>query len=231
MNEMTETYDKLIGDGGMVTHRQTRQVVAQMEAHGWALTGNAPMVRMTTWAAPDGRSLGIQFIDGIRPRMTDRNGRSDLTYKAALALVCTPVHAPINAPSVREAAARIGLEVPYLSDPAGRTDFTLRPIQDAMQGMHAKGSYGGRGESAEVAAASLRTSAVAYRDNAKRADDLYGYGTARDSRSELWELRADQFERIAVELEKMTVEHVAYLAEVQRRAGLPLDIRPTFRRR
>lgn len=227
----SEIYDKLIGDGGMVTHRQTRQIIEQMEAHGWAMTGNAPAVSMTTWAAPDGRTLGIQFIDSRKPRMTDRNGRTDMTYKAALALVVTPTHVPVAAPSVREAAKLIGLDVPHLSESTGNADFTLRPIQNAMQGMYAKGMYGGRGESAEVAAAGLRAAAVSYRDNAKRADELYGYGSARDSRSELWETRADQFELIADHLERMAVEHAAYLAEVERRAGLPLDIRPSIRRR
>lgn len=230
---MTETYyDKLIGEGGMVTHRQTRQIIAQMEAHGWALTGNAPMYRMTTWAAPDGRELGIQFIDGKKPRMTDPAGRYDRTYKAALALVCTPTHEPVAAPSVHMAAKRIGLHVPHLGESGGRSgeDFTLRPIQDAMRGMIAKGMYGGRGETAAVAAASLRAAAVTYRENAVTADRLYGYGSARDQRSELWEQRAGQFEQIAEGLETTATEYAAYLAEVERRAGLPLDIRPTGRR-
>ena len=228
---MNENYDRLIGDGGMVAHRQTRQIIEQMEAHGWELTGNAPMVRMTTWAAPDGRTLGIQFIDDKEPRMTDRNGRADLTYKAALALVCTPIHEPVAAPNVTAAAARAGITVPALHENHGSADHTLRPIRDAQQGMYVQGMYGGRGESADVAAASLRAAAVTYRDNAKRADALYGYGSARDQRSELWELRADQFEQIADQLDAMSVERAAYLAEVERRAGLPLDIRPAVRRR
>lgn len=225
---MTTNYDKLIGEGGMVTHRQTRQIIAQMEAHGWTLTSNKPMVRMTTWAAPDGRELGIQFIDS-KPRMTDPAGRVDLTYKAALALVCTPTHEPVAPPSVRTAAKRVGLHVPHLGE-GGQIEFTLRPIQDAMRGMIAKGMYGGRGESVEVAAASLRAAAVTYRENAKTADKLYGYGSARDQRSELWELRADQFEGIAYALEAMALEYAAYLAEIERRAALPLDVRPTGRR-
>jgi hypothetical protein len=231
-SEQKANYDAMLGDGpNGVIHKQSRQIVEQLEAHGWSLVGNESTVGLLKFRSPDGREISAQFLVGqynSKPRFFTGSAQrgTDLTYKAALAHVVTPTLEEVGGPNIREAAKRIGLDVPYLSDVGGRNDPTLRPIQDAQQGMHQKGSYGGRGESAETAAASLRAAAVRNRETAKRADELYGYGGARDQRSELLEQRADQFEKIADELDKMTQERAAYEAERDRRAALPPDIRP-----
>jgi len=241
--EQRANYDKLLGNGpgeGLVQHKQARQIVEQMEAHGWTVTGQSPQVNLITFKAPDGRTLRAQFLlstpdaqrggRSSKPQFSeDKYNGADLTFKAALARVVTPTHEHVASPNVDDALKRAGL--PELPRRYGMvSDDSSRPaLIAAHKDLGAKGMYGGRGLTVEETTANLRAAAQRNRENAKKADELYGYGSARDSRSVQWEKSASEYEQVANELEKMQKERAAYEAERERRAGLPLDIRPSAR--
>lgn len=222
-------YDRLLSPDSefRVKNRSMAKLVEQMEAHGWEAKGQDTHGSVTTWEAPDGRTLQIQFITGEKPIIYGR-GYQKLTFRAATAHVVTPTP-PEQAPGPRvpEAMQNLGLTpIPAMHVMGGNNDPWLDPLRRAQQGMHPVGSYGGRGESAQQAATGLRQAAERYREAAQKADELYGYGSARGANSVRREELADQFEQVAAELERMDTAYMASIAERERLAALPLDIRP-----
>ncbi len=238
-------FDKLLGGGpgeGMVTHKQTRQIIEQMEAHGWKLTAQNRMVDTTAWEAPDGRTLHVQFITGTsgrsKPRFYSRgDGSGDLTYKAALAHVVTPTHEEVSGPNVSLAAKRVSPDLDarvserLFGNGPGRSDSTLDPLVRA--GRELSGYGGTKQRPLADVVADLRSSAAANHrlaDQNREYDARLGLGVGYESdRTRQLRERGSQFEAVAAELEKMDAERKAYEAERDRRAALPLDIRPTDR--
>lgn len=228
-----KVYDQLLGDGGgTVANKSMRQIVEQMEAHGWEAVGYDRRVDVATFEAPDGRMLGAQFIRGKKPRLFDNpGGRGDMTFKSALAHVVTPAFPEVGGPHVTGAAERVS---PGLGERVtarllhGQGDESLDPLVKATRALS---GYGGtqRQDLGQVTAG-LRAAAER---NRKVADDRAEYnrkylGTSdgEDSRTQLLRQRADEFEQVAAELGRMSQERTAYETERDRRAGLPLDIRP-----
>lgn len=225
-----EVFDKLL-DEGRVTHRQSRQIVEQMEAHGWRLAGQNPMLSTTQWEAPDGRTMAVQFLTEGKPKFY-RDGQqrgSALTYRDALAYVVTPTHVEVRGPNLSTAAeaASPGLGE-RISDRLirGGGDASLDPLVRATRQLS---GYGGtqRRELPEVTA-DLRAQAA-------RLDDLAESNAAHHARlgvggdsavAQRQREQAAQFRGIADDLERQAEARRAYEAEVERRAGLPLDIRP-----
>lgn len=235
--EQRANYDKLLGNGpgeGLVKHKQSRQIVEQLEQHGWTLNGNAPKVGLLSFKAPDGREIGVQFLTGqhnAKPRFftgSAARGR-DLSYKAALAHVVTPTHEEVGGGGVNSARERLGL--PDVRD--NYSDHTLKPFRDAIQAHTGYGTMHGPTKNTSEVAADLRKAA----ENNRRVADqraeynrgIHGASYAEDGSTTLLRQRADEFEAVAAEMEKMDRERAAYVAERDRRAGLPLDIRPTSR--
>ncbi|HEX8108482.1 MAG TPA: hypothetical protein VF516_12200, partial [Kofleriaceae bacterium] len=233
--ESTPAYDKLLATEGpaALQNKTMRGVVEQMEAHGWQLKSQNPMLSLTTWEAPDGRTLAIQHINTKKPTIYSSehpnaiNTRT-LTFKAVLAHVVTPTPPETSpGPSVGNALRSLGL--PELSRQHGMTtaptDPYLRPLYDADRGLAPKGMYGGQGKTLAEVTAVLRRNATMQRDAAKRADELYGFG-GRDMNSARREQAADTMEKVADELERLDTTHRASVAEQERVKALPPDIRP-----
>jgi hypothetical protein len=231
-DEQRGNYDKLLGDGPLsVKHKQSRQIVEQMEAHGWSLNGNAPSVGLLSFKAPDGRQIGVQFLVGeysSKPRFFtgDASRGRDMSYKAALAHVVTPTHEEVGGGSVSGAMERAGL--PDINK--SYSDHTLRPLRDAQQAHTGYGTMRGPTKDTAEVAADLRKAAAQNRvvaDQRKAYNDkVLGGNSVEDDSSRLLRQRADEFEKVADELAKMDAERKTYEAERDRRAALPLDIRP-----
>lgn len=232
VSAMTPVYDKLL-DGGLVKHKQSRQIVEQMEAHGWELTGQNPMYATTSWRAPDGRTLHAQFLTEDRPKFYVQGvGRGALTYRDALAHVVTPTHEEVGGPNIRAAAEQVS---PGLGERVsdrlinGRGDASLDPLVKATRQLSGYGGTQRRthtevAESLRAEAASLETLAESNAAHAARFNFTDDSKMASGQRE-----RAAQFRQIADTLERQAGERQAYEAERERRAGLPLDIRPTTR--
>lgn len=235
-DEQRGNYDKLLGNGpseGLVKHKQSRQIVEQMEQHGWIMNGNAPAVGLLSFKAPDGREIGVQFLVGeysSKPRFFTRSaarGR-DISYKAALAHVVTPTHEEAGGGSVSGALKRLGM--PRIDE--SHSDYTLKPLRDAQQAHTGYGTMHGPTKNTAEVAADLRKAAE---HNRSMADHRAGYnrgfmsGDGEDENSRLLRQRADQFEAVANDMESADTARKAFEVERERRAGLPLDIRPTPR--
>lgn len=227
-------YDKLLAaDGKFAVQNPTvRKIVEQMEAHGWTLTGHDQQVDVLSAVAPDGRTLKIQFPGGKKPHITisDQYNAPTVTFKAALAHVVTPTHEESGKPSIRAAMDRLGM--PDINS----SDHTMRPLEDMQremqQSLGGSYTYTDREITPEVldrVTKRLRTAAASNRliaDQKAEYSRSFMSGSGEDASTELMRKRADQFEQVAAELEKMNTERGAYLAERERRANAPLDIRP-----
>lgn len=225
----TKAYDALLStDGPMAVQNPTmRKIVEQMEAHGWEITGQNPQHRTTSWKAPDGRTMSVQFINDKKPRITtaDTYNAPTVTFKKALAHVVTPTH---------EEARKAVVTFPE-GQKGNHSDHTLKPLKDAAREMQAAygGSYTYGGEAPEdkvrEVASDLRKAAEMNRRNADdrvKFNSEYISGSGEDDSSRLLRQRADEFEAAAAGLEKGHKDRQAYLAEKDRRAAAPLDIRP-----
>lgn len=223
-------FDQLL-DGGLVKHKQARQIVEQLEAHGWEMVTQGRMMETTGWRAPDGRELHTQFLTGDKPKFyaTGGNGGA-LTYRAALAHVVTPAHKEVGGPNVLEAAKRVspGLDE-RISERlfSGSGDASTEPLVQATRQLS---GYGGtqRRTHAEVSA-DLRTQAERMEALAEsNAEHAAKFGDdPRRAREQ--HARAAQFRQIADTLDQQAAERKAYEDERERRASMPLDIRPTAR--
>lgn len=226
-------YDSLL-DGGFVKHKQARQIVEQMEAHGWTLTSQNSMMQTTEWEAPDGRKMAVQFLTSDKPKFYP-GGQvlgGNPSYKAALAHVVTPTHEPVGAPSVRTAAERVSPELGQrvraaLSD--GGNDDHVRRLDRAQRELVGYGSTPQRPVAdvvADLRSQADRTDALAQSnaEHAERMGDTGRNAMVERQRSEAAELRA-----IADVMDQQATERAAYEAERERRAAAPLDIRPTTR--
>jgi hypothetical protein len=241
-----EVYDKLLGPDSPIQNKSMRGLLEQMEAHGWTLTrGNqggrtghadiaAPDSKLgiTYWSAPDGRELVVQFINSKKPHiMTERKYNApDVTFKKAMAHVVTPTPPELEkAPSVGGALENLGLPpLPTRNGMTMVTDPQMKPLEDAQKAMMPKGAYGGQGKTLAEAVAGLRRAAAVKRESADTGDRLYGFGGVDPNSARKREL-ADQFERVAAEMERMDVAHRASVAERERLDAQPLDIRPPLR--
>lgn len=230
----TKAYDKLLATEGAfaVQNPTMRKIIEQMEMHGWEITGHDPQMDVTTAQAPDGRVLKVQFISGKKPHINVSNtyNAPTVTFKAALAHVVTPTHKESGKPSIRAAMDSLGL--PEINS----SDHTMRPLEDMaremQQSLGGSYTYTDREITPEVldrVTKRLRTAAAANRLTAdQKAEYNRGFmsGGGEDASTELMRQRADQFEGVADRLEQMDTERKAYLAERDRRAAAPLDIRP-----
>lgn len=230
----TKAYDKLLATEGAfaVQNPTMRKIIEQMEMHGWEITGHDPQMDVTTAKAPDGRTMSVQFISSKKPHVSVSNtyNAPTVTFKAALAHVVTPTHEESGKPSINAAMHRLGL--PEINS----SDHTMRPLEDMQremqQSLGGSYTYTDREITPEVldrVTKRLRTAAAANRQVAdQKAEFNRGFmsGGGEDASTELNRQRADQFEQVADELTRMDTERKAYLAERDRRAAAPLDIRP-----
>lgn len=230
-----EVYDKLLATEGptAVTHKQARQIVEQMEAHGWKMTGGPTPYGVTTWKAPDGRELTAQNLFGqysAKPRFSESgyNGR-ELTFKAALARVVTPEFNESGKPAASTAFKRLGF------GDVNERDHTMRPLENVQRDLQkaAGGSYTYGGEispeAVRKAQEDLRRAADNNRQIANQRAEYnrtFMSGDGEDEQSRLLRQRADQFAAVADELGRMQAQREASLLEVERRKTAPLDLRP-----
>lgn len=232
-------FDQLFDPDGpsnaTVKNKHARNILAQMEAHDWKLVAQDPMLQFTTWRAPDGREMSVQFLTGDKPKFAQggRYNSRDLSLKAALVYAVTPILEEKGGASIAGAMERLGM--PSLagkswSDPGpGVRDASLRPLANAQRDMMS--AYGPAKKTTAEAVADLRTAAARNREVADQRDAFNrksGLGNI-DGQAAFMRQRADEFEKVAAELEKMDAERAEFEAERDRRAGLPLDIRPTSR--
>jgi hypothetical protein len=240
--EQKAIYDKMLGtDGtpGLVQNPTARRVVEQMEAHGWELIAQDGMRRTVSFRAPDGREIHAQFLLGKnnrKPQFYIGQGarRQDVTFKAAMTHVITPHLAEVPSPYVGQAMQRVGLPMlhgqGWSDPPLASRDPSYRPLQQVSDDMARP--YGGGTPKITLAegVARLRQAAETNRktaDDRKRYNDMaLGGNSVEDPQSQTLRQRADEFERVADELEKMDRERKAFEAERDRRAALPPDIRP-----
>ena len=247
-DEQRANYDKLLGSGpgeGLVKNATARKVVEQMEQHGWQIADQSPMHRLITFKSPDGRYIQTQFLtdpDGKKPRFSAGQGaRSvDMTMKTALAKVVTPHHDEVGGPNVHTAMQDLGLPMlnagGWNEPPLVSRDSTFKPLDQAARDTSTPGGFGTPKKTHAEAAADLRKAAATNRrladDRQQYNDNLMGgpgKGYDTDGRQAKLRQRADQFEAVANRLEEQARERQAYEAERDRRAALPLDIRPTPR--
>ena len=221
-------FDKLL-DGGLVRHKQSRQIVEQLEAHGWELTGQNPMLGTTQWRAPDGRELYTQFLTDDKPKFYAQDGnRGALNYRDALAHVVTPTHEEVGGPNMPAALRRVS---PGLDEQVrgrlfhGTGDASLEPLVRASRQLSGYGSTPKRPHTevvADLRAQAERAEALA----ASNAESAARFGTGEPAMVRRQRDQAAQFRQIADVLEQQHAERQAYEAERDRRAALPLDIRP-----
>jgi hypothetical protein len=228
-------YDKLL-DEGLVKHKNARQIVEQMEAHGWRLTGQSPMMQTTDWEAPDGRKMAVQFLTSDKPKFypSGRVGEGKTAYKDALAHVVTPTHAEVGGPNVRRAAEQVSPGLGQrISDSISRgsSDEHVRRLDRAQRELVGYGSTPKRPVAdivADLRGQADRTDATAQSNAEHHARmghaDLGESPVAVRQRREAAELRA-----IADVMDQQAAARAEYEAERERRAAAPLDIRPTAR--
>lgn len=241
--ESTPAYDKLLSTDGpaAMQNKTMRGVVEQMEAHGWQLKGENPMMQMTTWEAPDGRTLAVMGINTKKPTIwssehPNASGTRELNFKATMAHVITPTFRQAPAPSISAAMEKLGM--PSLSgkswsDPGlASRDRSYKPLEDVQRAMMSRslGYSGAQDMSPAEAAAKLRATATQNRATAEQRiaydSGISGGGRYVTPQAQLLLDRADQFDRVADELERMDATHKASVAERERLAALPPDIRP-----
>jgi hypothetical protein len=228
-------YDKLL-DGGMVKHKNARQIIEQMEAHGWTIASPDPRYQVTQFEASDGRKMTAQHLMDDKPKFYPGGGVTggNPSYKAALAHVVTPTHAEVGGPNVRTAAEQVSPELGARVRNAlssGGTDDHVRRLDRAQRELVGYGSTPKRPAAdivADLRSQADRLDATAQSNaehHASMGNAEFGESpVAVRQRREAGELRA-----IADVMDRQATERQAYEAEVARRATLPLDIRPTTR--
>lgn len=227
-------YDRLL-DGGMVKHKPSRQIIEQMEAHGWTLASQDSRYEVFQFEAPDGRKMTVQHLTREKPKFYPGGGvkGGNPSYKAALAHVVTPAHEEVGGPSVTRAANQVS---PGLGDRAsdsitggGGNDQMARTLGTAQRQLAGYSNTPKRSHaevSADLRSQADRMDALA-QSNAEHHERMGDLGESKIAERQRAE--AQQFRAIADVLDQQATERAEYEAEVARRAAAPLDIRPTTR--